>query len=272
MVNDKRDIRTHFSLNSLPFTREVPVDKLWSPQGFQANLDDLVEVVHERMSAAVIAPAGAGKTALLRALADSLPEARFRVHYVKVTRLSGRDFCREIACALGCEPAGYYGSLVRKIQERSLALMDQEALRPVLLLDESHDMRPEVLAILRVLTNFAMDSRLVVSIILAGQPPLRKLLRREELEAVSRRLSHYATLRLLSREETRQYIQHRLQIAGSDNGIFDDQALEAVYEVGQGNLRATDRVALKSMQLACRQGDPVVGQDHVANARQQVAP
>ena len=146
---------------------------------------------------------------------------------------------------MGCEPAGYYGSLVRKIQERSLALMDQEALRPVLLLDESHDMRPEVLAILRVLTNFAMDSRLVVSIILAGQPPLRKLLRREELEAVSRRLAHYSTPRLLSREETRQYIQHRLDIAGSDNGIFDDQALEAVYEVGQ---------------------------DHVANARQQVSP
>jgi type II secretory pathway predicted ATPase ExeA len=272
MVNNKRDIRTHFDLNSLPFTREVPVDKLWRPDRFKEHLDDLIDVVHERMSAAVIAPAGAGKTALLRALADSLPEARFRVHYVKVTRLSGRDFCREVASAVGCEPAGYYGSLVRKIQERSLALMDQDALRPVLILDESHDMRPEVLAILRVLTNFSMDSRLVVSIIIAGQPPLREMLRREDLEAVSRRLAHYASPRLLTREETRQYIQHRLDIAGSDNGVFDDQALEALYEVGKGNLRATDRVALKAMQCACRQGDPVVGQDHVANARQQVSP
>ena len=83
MVNIKRDIRTHFGLNSLPFTREVPVDKLWRPDRFKEHLDDLIDVVHERMSAAVIAPAGAGKTALLRALADSLPEARFRVHYVK---------------------------------------------------------------------------------------------------------------------------------------------------------------------------------------------
>jgi general secretion pathway protein A len=272
MVSNNPDVRSHFSLNILPFTREVPVEKLWQPKGFRENLEDLVGIVHERMSAALIAPAGAGKTVLLRTLADSLPEARFRVHYVKVTNLSARDFCREIASAVGCEPAGYYGSLVRKIQERSVTLMDQEALRPVLLLDEAHDMRPEVLAILRVLTNFDMDSRLVVSIILAGQSPLKKLLRREDLEAVSRRLAHYASLRLLSREETREYVQHRLAIAGSSNGIFDDLALEAVYEVGQGNLRATDRVALKAMQLACRKGDPVVGQEHVALARDQVKP
>ena len=272
MVSNNRDIRSHFGLNLLPFTREIPVDQLWLPNHLQEQLDDLKDVVHERMSAAVIAAAGTGKTALLRALADSLPEARFRVHYVKVTRLSGRDFCREVASAVGCEPAGYYGSLVRKIQERSLALLDQEAVRPVLILDEAHDMRPEVLAILRVLTNFSMDSRLVVSVIIAGQSSLREMLRREDLEAVSRRLAHYASPRQLTREETRQYIQHRLDIAGSDNGIFDDKALEALYEVGKGNLRATDRVALKAMQLACRQSDPVVGQDHVAKARQQVAP
>jgi general secretion pathway protein A len=272
MVSSNNDVRSHFGLNSLPFTREVPVEGLWRSEQFLENLEDLTSVVQERMSAAVIAPAGAGKTVLLRALAYSLPEARFRVHYVKVTSLSARDFCREIAIAVGCEPAGYYGSLVRKIQDRSLALMEHDALRPILLLDEAHDMRPEVLATLRVLTNFAMDSRLVVSVILAGQPPLKKLLLRQDLEAVSRRLAHYVRLRLLSRDETRAYLAHRLAIAGSDNGIFDDLALDAVYEVAQGNLRAIDRVTLKAMELACRKGDPVVGQEHVANARKKVMP
>lgn len=271
-MNTKRDIRSHFHLNITPFTREFSINEAWQPAALQEHRDDLLETIHDRMSAAIIAPAGAGKSVLLRSLAHSLPEARFRVHYVKVTRLSARDFCRQIATALGSDPAGHYGALVRRIQERSLALMDQDALRPIIMLDESHDMRPEVLAILRVLTNFQMDSRLVVSLVLAGQPPLKALLSRQELEAVSRRLAHYVTLRLLSRAETRQYIAHRLRVAGAQHDLFDDQALEAIYEVGQGNMRATDRVALKAMQLACRQAAPVVDAEHVARARQMVTP
>jgi general secretion pathway protein A len=267
------DVRNHFGLTALPFTREVSVDKLWKPANVHEALDELRTCVEQRMSAAVIAPAGTGKTVLLRALTDSLPEARYRVHYVKVTRLSARDFCREVATAVGATPAGYYGSLVRKIQERAQALMDQDALRPVIILDEAHDMRPEVLAILRVLTNFEMDSKLVVSIILAGQTDLKSLLRRDDLEAVSRRISLYLTLRLLSRDESRDYVAHRLRIVGADDaGIFDETALDAVYEMAQGNLRATDRLALKAMEMACRRSDPVVGVEHVAAARTKVAP
>jgi general secretion pathway protein A len=271
--NPLPDVRSHFGLAALPFTREIGVDRLWRPTPIHEALDELRACVEQRMSAAVIAPAGTGKTVLLRALADSLPEARYRIHYVKVTRLCARDFCREVAAAVGCSPAGYYGALVRNIQDRAQALMDQDAIRPVLILDEAHDMRPDVLAILRVLTNFEMDSRLVVSVVLAGQTPLKRTLRREDLEAVSGRIAHYITLRLLSRDECRDYVAHRLRIAGADDaGRFDDAALDAIYEMAQGNLRATDRLALKAMELACRREDPVVGVEHVAAARQKVAP
>ena len=52
------------------------------------------------MSAALIAPAGTGKTALLRHLRSVLPEPRYYVQYVKVTGLSKRDMCREIAVGI----------------------------------------------------------------------------------------------------------------------------------------------------------------------------
>jgi hypothetical protein len=76
--------------------------------------------------------------------------------------------------------------------------------RPVLLLDESHELRPDVLGMLRILTNFDMDSRLVLSLVIAGQTPLRALLARDEQEAMARRIIHYAQLRLLSRDELAQ--------------------------------------------------------------------
>jgi type II secretory pathway predicted ATPase ExeA len=268
----RRDVRGHFGLQATPMTREIAVRDRWKHPVYEEALAEIHGTVVQRMSAAIIGPSGAGKSGLLRSLTDALPEARYRVHYIKVTDLNKRDFCREIAAALGCSPAGYYGALVHKIQERCHTLLDQESLRPVILVDEAHDIRPDVLGILRVLTNFDMDSRLVVSIVLAGQNKLRDLLRRDDLEAVSRRIAHYTSLRLLSREEIRQYVVHRLQIVGTKDELFDDAAHDALYEAAQGNLRATNRLALKSLEAAAAEGCPVVGADHVASARQKVWP
>ncbi len=91
---------------------------------------------------------------------------------LSMTDLSKRDLCREIAVVAGAEPAGNYPALVRRLQERLAASLDIDGLRPVLLLDEAHDIRPEVLGMLRILTNFDMDSRLVVSMVATIPTPL----------------------------------------------------------------------------------------------------
>ena len=129
-------------------------------------------------------------------------------------------------------------------------------------------MRPDVLGMLRILTNFDMDSRLVLSVVIAGQPPLAKLLQRPELDSVARRRVHYARLQVLSRDDTKRCLRHRLAVAGASALPFDDPALDAIYELGAGNLRATDRLALRSLELAARSDHDVVGSEHVAGARQ----
>jgi len=266
------DLRSRFALHCTPFTCELRVEHRFALPLFDEALGALHHVVDQRMSGALIAAPGTGKTALLRALVAALPEARYRTHYLKVTGLSKRDMCREIATALGSPPAGTYPALVRRIQERLATLADAEGLRSVVILDEAHDLRPEVLAMLRILTNFEMDSRLVVSLVLAGQPSLRTLLRRDELDDIARRLAHYATLRPLSRDETAAYLEHRLAIAGATTCPFDDGAREAIYEIGRGNLRATDHLALRALELAAAAAHDVVGPHHVIEARKGLWP
>jgi general secretion pathway protein A len=261
------DIRATWGLHSLPCTREIAVKHHFHLPFYDEALDALRTVVEQRQSAALIAPSGTGKTQLLRALTESLPEARYRVRYVKITDLSKRDICREIARAIGVEPAGSYPGLVRRVQERYAATLDTDGVRPVLLLDEAHDFRPDVLGVFRILTNFEMDSRLVLSVVLAGQPELAVMLRRDSLEAVARRLAHVATLRLLSREETSRYVAHRCTVAGATALPFDERALDAIYEIGKGNLRATDRLVVKGLEMAARVTSPVVDATHVIEAR-----
>lgn len=264
------DVRAHFALSALPFTREIdPRDRFILPV-FDQPLAHLQRAVESRQSCALIAPSGAGKSLLLRTLARRLPEARYRVHDVKVTSLSKRDFCREVATACGLEPAGTYPSLVRKLQERFLAQSDDEGLRPVLLLDEAQDMRPDVLATLRLLTNFDLDSRLVLSVVLAGDSRLQHLLERHDLEPVRRRLAHVAFLPLLSREQTRAYLHHRLQLAGAAPELFPDEVTDALYEISRGNLRALDHLGLKALELAAEQDRTEISATLVAAARRHL--
>ncbi len=267
-----KDLKSRFGFHTLPFTREIKVEDRFLLQPFDEALEALVRTVDQRQSCALIAPSGTGKSALLRALVARLPEARYRTHYVKVANLSKRDMCREIATVLGTQPAGSFPTLVRRLQERCLQTADTDGLRPVLILDDAHEMRLEVLSILRVITNFEMDSRLVLSIVLCGQPPLREALKKDQVEDVARRLAHYATLRTLSRDETETYIQHRCTVAGSRTLPFDARALDAVFEIGRGNLRATDGLCLKSLEVAHDSDKDVCDQNHVVQARKVLWP
>ncbi len=266
------DLRSRFGFHQIPFTREISTaDHLPLPFSI-AVLEILLDTIKRRMCSALIAPAGTGKTVLVRCLRDQLPEARYETTYIKVTGLSKRDMCREIARACGAEPAGSYASLVRRLQARFENTSDNEGRRPILLIDEAHELRPDVLGMLRILTNFEMDSRLVVSIVLIGQPQLRRTLAQDEQAAIARRIACYTTLRLLSRDETNQYIRHRCAIAGVVAPPFDEAAFDAIYELSRGNLRAIDRLALEGLLIADREKHDVVSTRHISAARQNLWP
>jgi len=272
MTTKVQDLRSRFGFHATPFTREIPVKDRFRLPEFDEAIEAMLATLEVRMSCALIAPAGTGKTSVLRAVLASLPEARYRTHYVKVTGLSKRDMCREIAQAVGLPPAGSYPSLVRKLQDRFSETSDTDGLRPVLIFDEAQDLRPDTLAMLKVLTNFDMDSRLVLSLVLAGQPRLRDLLRRDDLEDVARRLAHYATLRTLTRDEINKYIEHRCTIAGAASVPFDSGAIDALFEIGRGNLRATDQLARKTLEVAHQHDCDACAAAEVAHARKLLWP
>lgn len=266
------DLHATFGFHKTPFTREVATDDMLAMPHLEQAREATARQIERRMSAAIIAPAGAGKSALLRALRAHLPQARYRVHYVKVADLGKRDLCREIATCVGVRPAGSYPMLVRRLQEDFAQTGTETGVRPVLFIDDAHDIRLNVLSVLRVITNFDFDSRLVLSVVLAGQPPLEGMLKKAPLEDVAQRIAHYARLRLLSREETGRYIEHRCTVAGANATPFDPGALDAVFEMSRGNLRAIDRLCLTALDVTAQRDAEVVGPSDVTAARKHLWP
>jgi general secretion pathway protein A len=257
--------KLHFT--TPPFTREVKIEQRFKADFLEAEIIALRKVVEERQSGVLVAPAGSGKTLVLRALKASLPEARHAVFYIKLSDLSVRDMCRQVALALGVEPAGQFPSLVRALEARLRSGYEEHGIRQVMIFDDAHDMRSEVLRLVRLLTNFEMDSRLVVSIVLAGQLPLKKHLLSAELEDVRQRLIYCGELRLLGKDEALAYLEHRVQIAGCAVSPFTKAAAEALFEVTRGNMRALDKLAHAALELAARSRRDTVDPSDVAAVR-----
>jgi general secretion pathway protein A len=258
-----------FRFVTTPFTREIKIEQRFRADFIEAEIKSLTEVVEGRQSAALVAPAGTGKSVVLRALRSALPEARYRIVYIKLANLAARDMCRQLAMGLGLAPAGHYPSLVAAIEERFRQGYEEQGLRQVVMFDDAPERRPEVIRLLRLLTNYEMDSKLVVSVILAGQGPLKQAILAQAMEDVRQRLSHAGELRLLAREETKAYVDHRVKIAGASRSPFSGESIEALHEVTLGNMRAIDKMATASLRAADAAGRATISAADVAAVRSE---
>jgi len=107
--------------------------------------------------------------------------------------------------------------------------------RTILIIDEAQNLSTETLEELRMLLNLNVGKDQLLQIVLVGQEQLLEKLRRPDLEQFAQRVSVSYRLEPLDREETRQYIRHRLEVAGSEKpDLFTDEACDAVYEYSRG--------------------------------------
>ncbi|MCK5679926.1 AAA family ATPase, partial [bacterium] len=106
-----------------------------------------------------------------------------------------------------------------------------------LIIDEAQNLPDRTLEEIRMLSNLEAEKEHLVQIILVGQPELRQKLRRPHLRQFLQRITvHYHLEGLKDQDELREYIRHRLHVAGCPTyaTLFTDQAISAVWAESQG--------------------------------------
>lgn len=182
---------------------------------------------------------GAGKTTICRCFLEQVPE-NCNVAYIFNPRLTVADLlksiCREFRIEVkheGLGPATVHDHL-DPLNEFLLA-SHARGERNLLIIDEAQNLTPHVLEQLRLLTNLETSERKLLQIILIGQPELRGIVARPELEQLAQRVIARFHLDALDAAETRQYIQHRLQVAGLKGPLpFSPAAIERIHELSRG--------------------------------------
>jgi len=215
---------------------------------------------------------GAGKTTVCRCFLEQVPRG-CRVAYVFNPMLTSiellQTICQEFRVGL---PPGATHSVKAHVDALNDFLLDVHARggSAVLVVDEAQNLAPELLEQLRLLTNLETDERKLLQIILIGQPELRQMLARPELEQVAQRVIARFHLGPLDEAETRAYVKHRLMTAGGDKSPFDLQTIDRLHALTDGVPRRINLLADRALLGAYAQGQRQVDKRTLERAALEV--
>lgn len=225
----------HFGLREMPFSITPDPAYLYMSPRHQEALGHLLYGTGQYGGfVQLTGEVGTGKTLVVRTLLDQKIDG-VDVAMVHNPRQSEREFlasvCDELQVAYGPE-----ASLKELVDALNRALLKAHAAgrRTVLIIDEAQNLEPGVLEQIRLLTNLETHKEKLLRIMLIGQPELIELLARPDLRQLAQRITARYHLTPLSEAETREYIRHRLRVAGGDPGLFTSDAIHAVQAASRG--------------------------------------
>jgi type II secretory pathway predicted ATPase ExeA len=231
-----------FGCMRTPFGRDLPVPQLYQSQGHRELASRLLYAAQRKHFALITGEVGAGKSTTVRAMVTELNPARFCALYLSDSQLTPRNFYWEALHQLGYPPRFYRGDAKRQLQKALLELQDAHRKIPVIIIDEGHLLSKEMLEEIRFLMNYEIDSTAPMSLIVVGQPELRRILRLQFYEAIAQRINVRFHLPGLEAQETAQYITHHLQVAGVKSPLFTEEAVHRIHEYSGGIARKVNNV------------------------------
>jgi general secretion pathway protein A len=264
--------RKHFALTHYPFEHNLEAEDLFpSATGLEARarLEHLLEL---RGIGLITGEAGSGKTTICRQVASSLHPGLYRVFYVPLSTGNVMDMYKSIAWELGLPTERNRAAAFRQIRTEISRLAQEAKQRPVLIVDEAHHLRNEVLEDLRLLTNYAMDSDNRLCLLLVGLTELRRRLAMAVHESLAQRILVRHHLGGLTRTELPEYLVHRLRLAGCELSLFEPAAIEAIFQATYGMPRKVNRLAHYALTGAALDKARLVTSAHMQTALEELRP
>ncbi len=193
---------------------------------------------------------GAGKTTLIETFLSEL-EKDVVVAQINQTQLSANEFLQSILVQFGFNPFQMKKAELLATLNNFLIEQYASGRRVLLIIDEAQNLSPRVLEEVRLLSGIETAKDKVMRIILAGQPELNDKLDLPELAQLTQRVRLRFHLTPLSREDADHYIQHRLEVAGSEGRqIFAADTFPTIFRYTGGVPRLINTLCDTAMMAA----------------------
>jgi type II secretory pathway predicted ATPase ExeA len=261
--NMNKEFQSYFNLSALPFTKEIPSEKLFSLPTLQKALTSVRLLVQTRGIGMLTSESGAGKSCLIRLLASELNPGLYKLVYFCHSSIGILEFYGHLCAGFGLPDKHQRAPMFREIKDRILSLNRSSHIHPVLLLDDAHLLCTEILQEIRLLTNFEIDSYNALTVLLCGQESLTKKFGLSQLEPLANSIIINTKLATLAKEESFSYIEQRIAQVGGPSGLFTQNALSLTHQASAGIMRAINTIAQAAMMKAYLAKSPQVEAEHV---------
>ena len=216
---------------------------------------------------------GTGKTTLTRTLLKRIP-AHVRVAYVLNSTLEVTDvlasICQELSIDL---PNSSKTSLTKNcIDALNSDLITAHAAgkKTLVVIEEAQNLTPEVLEILRLLSNLETATHKLLHILLVGQPELLETLAQKDQRQLNQRVVARFHLLPLAKSDVANYVNHRLHHAGANRAIFESAAMTRLFKLTKGVPRLINLICHHALLAAYATGAKTVSAKLVKNAAKEI--
>lgn len=227
-----------YGLRARPFGKSPDPSFLYESTAHAEALARIVTAAEDRDLAVLTGVVGAGKTTLTRALVDRLNESfgeRARVVLLVNPRLTPAELLAVFAERLGIDPLPKTKTKLLDALLQRLFEIHQEGGLTLLVVDEAHLLpNKAVFEELRLLLNLTLDDSALLGLLLVGQEELRTRLAKKDLRSFAQRIGVAFHLDALGRDDVARYVAHRLSVAGRDEPLFTDDAIDLIHSASGG--------------------------------------
>jgi general secretion pathway protein A len=224
-----------YGFKEKPFDLHPDPDYLYMSRGHENTYTHLEYAIVENKGFVVVTgEIGSGKTTLTNYLLNKIGE-EIQVGLVNNTNILPAEFLKMVCKEFELDPKT--NDKAELIDIFSGYLIDQFAAgeRVVLIVDEAQNLTNDTMEEIRMLSNIETEKHHLIQIILVGQPELKFKLQQSNLKQFVQRVTVHCHLKGLEKDEVKEYINHRLEVGGSDRyDIFDKETIDKIALYSRG--------------------------------------